>query len=243
MSGVLARRLAPLADALSPLADRFAEAPGAVGGLACRLALSARFEREKAAAVEAFRAGLARLGPGDVALDLGANEGGVTARLAATGARVHAYEPDPVLAEGLRARFAGTPSVTVHAEAVGVRAGTVTLRRHRAYRRNTVKYGRANSIVEEAVATRGGEAIPVPCVSFREALDRVEGPIALVKMDIEGAEVAILEELLGTPALDRIGLLLVETHWRQMPALGKRIMRLHRRIEPRDRDRIHLSWP
>jgi 23S rRNA (adenine-N6)-dimethyltransferase len=55
----------------------------------------------------------ARVGAGDLVLDLGAGRGALTAPLAATGARVVAVEINPGYAESLRRSFAGTPNVSV----------------------------------------------------------------------------------------------------------------------------------
>ena len=51
--------------------------------------------------------------PGDLVLDVGAGSGRLTKALVDAGAEVLAIELDPVLARGLRVRFADTPSVTI----------------------------------------------------------------------------------------------------------------------------------
>jgi 23S rRNA (adenine-N6)-dimethyltransferase len=56
---------------------------------------------------------LARPGPGDLVLDLGAGLGALTGPLAATGARVVAVEINKGYAQRLRDRFASEPNVTV----------------------------------------------------------------------------------------------------------------------------------
>lgn len=71
----------------------------------------------------------AMLQPGDIALDLGANMGVVTAQLAATGARVIAYEPDPFAFGTLQQKFSETPNVTLVNAAVGIGGGVVRLMR------------------------------------------------------------------------------------------------------------------
>ena len=53
------------------------------------------------------------VGSGDLAVDIGAGNGLITAELAGTGARVLAIERDPRLADRLRQRFRGEPSVLV----------------------------------------------------------------------------------------------------------------------------------
>jgi 23S rRNA (adenine-N6)-dimethyltransferase len=64
--------------------------------------------------------GDARLGPGDLVLDVGAGTGALTAPLVATGARVIAIEAHPVRALRLRQRF-GTAVVVVRADAADLR--------------------------------------------------------------------------------------------------------------------------
>lgn len=79
---------------------------------------------------EGFLAGVcAMLRPGDLALDLGANMGVVTAVLAATGADVVAFEPDPLAFATLQDKFADQPNVSLVQAAVGVGSGTVRLMR------------------------------------------------------------------------------------------------------------------
>ena len=64
---------------------------------------------------------------GSLTIDGGANAGAVTAAFAAQGLRVHSFEPDPFARDQLQRRFVGNPLVTIHPEALGVRAGSATL--------------------------------------------------------------------------------------------------------------------
>ena len=63
-------------------------------------------------AIDALVAG-SGAGDGDLAVDIGAGNGLITATLVRRGARVLAIERDPSLAERLRAKFATWPAVTV----------------------------------------------------------------------------------------------------------------------------------
>ena len=52
----------------------------------------------------------------------------------------------------------------------------------------------------------------VDCVDFAAWLDRLNRDEIVLKMDVEGAEYAILERMVETGAIDRVGLLLIEWH-------------------------------
>ncbi len=60
----------------------------------------------------------ARCTPGDLKLDIGANEGGYTYLMLQTPGLVHAFEAIPQLAEQVRARFVNEPRVTVFPQGV-----------------------------------------------------------------------------------------------------------------------------
>jgi 23S rRNA (adenine-N6)-dimethyltransferase len=71
----------------------------------------AHFLRDRA--LVAGLVGASGAGEGDLAVDLGAGHGSITAALAAAGARVIAVERDPHLVRRLSRRFAGDPRVRV----------------------------------------------------------------------------------------------------------------------------------
>src|SRR5690348_12928173 len=73
-------------------------------GFFCYRQLKRRFTSRSAPLFDAW---VARLGPGDIAIDLGAHVGTITERLARTGATVHAFEPDPDAFAILSAQMAG----------------------------------------------------------------------------------------------------------------------------------------
>lgn len=182
-----------------------------------------------------FDARMARLGPGDICLDLGANLGIVTERLAATGAEVHAFEPDPHCVTALQTRFADRPNVHLHPHAVSGKAGEDMLRRTKDFAKSPDRHSQSSSI---AIATPryydDANAVMVRTLAFADVIHGFGRPVALVKMDIEGAEFSILDHILaGHAAGDAplpIGALFVETHERHLPdrvAMTKSVRALH----------------
>ncbi len=75
------------------------------------------------------------------------------------------------------------------------------------------------------------------------ALIATRGDIGVLKLDVEGAELGILETLLARRAFDRIGLTLVETHERLFPALQPRYAALRAAIAAAwPPARVNLDW-
>lgn len=219
-----------------------ARLPGRAGMVATQTLLL--FERRldgSARALADFARDLEALEPGSICIDLGANVGEITQRFVDAGATVHAFEPDPWAFARLRARFGDTPSVVLHNAAVSDADGTTTLYRAADADSNT-QITRASSIV---ACAREGSVVPhtVPCVDFLRFLETLDRDVAIVKMDIEGAEVAVLERLRDAPVSARIGAIYVETHYNLYPEQLPAIARLRRAFAARARPRVDFDWP
>ncbi|WP_167766866.1 FkbM family methyltransferase [Jannaschia formosa] len=222
--------------ALEGLLDAGRSLPGAAGHF-CDRKLRKRWRRRHAGAFDAV---LATMGPDDLAIDLGANVGSVTRRLAATGATVHAFEPDPDTFARLSANLADLPNVRLHQAAAGAEAARLTLHRSPRLDRNPGKYSQSASLVHDLGGSGGVEVEVVDFPAFLAGLDR---DVALVKIDIEGAEWDLLDALRGYPALARIDALFVETHERHdYPRLLPRLKALQSWAEGIDRPYVNLFW-
>jgi FkbM family methyltransferase len=106
---------------------------------------------------------------------------------------IHCYEPNPDLERSLR-QHCEPISVKVHMEAVAAQGGRVTLQRQE----NSL-----HSTVAEAV----GDGLP--CVAFSETIERLGGKVDLLKLDCEGAEWSLFEDV---ESWKRIGFLTMEYH-------------------------------
>ena len=134
------------------------------------------------------------LGRGDVFLDVGANVGffSLTAsRRVGPGGAVHAFEPVPRLARLLRRTvdINSLTNLTVVEAAVGASSGETTMA--------VMKDSAYSHVLEgaEAAASDHGDlqVVPVRTVSLDEYVaEKVNGRPTVMKMDIEGAEVAAL---------------------------------------------------
>lgn len=199
------------------------------------------------AKAEGYLSGVcAMLRPGDLALDCGANMGVVTAVLAATGADVVAFEPDPFAFGHLSDRFADTPNVTLVNAAVGTAAGTVTLKRAGNFDANPTGASVKSTILTGGRQIDDSHGIDVALIDFPAWLaQRIaeRGRIAFIKMDIEGAELDILEALDTAGTFAHIQCLVAETHERKFKDLRPRYRALRQGFSERyDPNRVNLDW-
>jgi FkbM family methyltransferase len=186
------------------------------------------------------------LRPGDVVVDCGANRGDVTALLAASGAVVHAFEPDPYNFAKLEERFAGVAGVHLHAAAVGVSAGTIRLMRAANWEANPELASVKSTVVAGGHNIADGAGIDVVLIdfpAFLRGLVAAHGRIAFVKIDIEGAELELLSAMLEGRLFDHIQLTVAETHERKFKELRPRFAALREAVaDAYLPTRVNLDW-
>lgn len=195
-------------------------------------------------AVADFEARLPAIGAGDICLDLGANVGLFTAEMAKRGCEVHAYEPDPMAFEELVKNVGHLPNVTLHNQAVAATAGTFRLRRSRHFAERPLASTTMSSIVlSNPRRYQEGESVEVTVLAFRDVIAGFGRPVALVKMDIEGAEFDILRQVFADPEAFDIDAIFCETHERESYPEFKEIDRMRRESETLVRPYVNLYWP
>jgi FkbM family methyltransferase len=199
------------------------------------------------ATAEGFLAGVcAMLRPGDLVMDCGANMGLVTAVLAATGADVIAYEPDPFAFTTLQGKFSGLGNVTLINAAVGVGTGTVRLMRADNFASNPTGASVKSTILDGGRRIDADNSVEVPLIDFpslvrAKAAER--GGIAFVKMDIEGAELEILERMDAEGLFAHVRCLVAETHERKFRDLRDRYRAIRESFaEKYPAGRVNLDW-
>lgn len=201
----------------------------------------------RVAHAKGFLSGVAAmLRPGDLAVDCGANVGDVTAVLAKTGATVIGFEPDPWTFAKLSERFADASNVTLINAAVGVGSGTVRLMRASNFDANPTGASVKSTILDGGRQIDAASGVDVPLVDFPGFLaDQLatRHEIAFIKMDIEGAELDILERMDGDGVFDRVRVLVAETHERKFRDLRPRYRNLRETFAAKyDPNRVSLDW-
>jgi FkbM family methyltransferase len=182
--------------------------------------------------------------PGEIIIDAGANVGDVTSKCARTGAMVHAFEPNPVCFEILKKRFSRLPNVCIYNQGVMDRPGSLTLSTPVAHE----QYDDLDTTVAASfVAPRSGNIqmreTEVECIDLASFIRELGRPVTLLKMDIEGAEVSVLNRMIDTGAIDEVELAIVETHERFSKELADATNALRERLSAAGMDqKVRLDW-
>jgi FkbM family methyltransferase len=134
---------------------------------------------------------------GDVAFDIGAHAGNRTRGLAALGCRVIAVEPQPDFARLLRLLFGRSPRIEIVEAAIGAQAGKASLaisERTPTVTTVAAEWRDARSHEPEFDGVHWNRSLVVETTTL-DLLIAQWGMPAFVKIDVEGAEPAVLAGL------------------------------------------------
>lgn len=156
-------------------------------------------------------------GPSDICFDFGANVGEVSQRIAATGCQVIAYEPDPDTFAILSENMKSMENVTCRNAAVSAETGEVSIYRAPDFASDPIEKSVSTSMVRTKNNVDPSSAITVAADGICDIIDQAGSDIFIVKMDIEGAEIEVLQKLFASPQIHKIKYLFVETHVGSIP--------------------------
>lgn len=202
----------------------------------------ARRDRRRRQEVNDFIMAAAALEAGDVAIDCGANVGLYTVKMAAKGARVFAFEPDPAAHAKLLEATHEYPNITVYNAAVTTQPGPVKLYLHKWADQDPVYWSTGSSLLESKNNIRKDRCVEVEGIVLADFIANLEAQVKLLKMDIEGAEVDVLNQLLDRDLHTRIEAAFVEVHDRRIATLRAPTRQLRERLERLQADHFRLDW-
>lgn len=181
------------------------------------------------------------VGPQDVVIDLGAHVGNATIEFAWRARKVYAFEPNPVVFAELQAQTRRYPNVVLANQAVSDTDGTTRLwfekaKRGRFFEGATIMEGKSN--------IGYGRHEDVQTVSIVKVVDAVGGPVAVMKIDIEGAEYRVLDALIASGRIAQVAKIYVEDHCDRIPGLAEaRARTLAAAGAGGWSDRLDFTWP
>ncbi|MCA1733458.1 MAG: FkbM family methyltransferase [Acidobacteria bacterium] len=203
---------------------------------------SKRRDRKRRPEMDAFRQAVERLTAGDIAIDCGANVGIYTTMMARSGATVHAFEPNEAAFLELRKNAADYANVHAHHAAVTSTPGPVKLYLHKWADDDPVHWSTGSSVVAGKKNIREDRSVLVEGVDLADFIRGLGSRVRLLKMDIEGAEVGVLNRLLDENLHEQIDEAYVEVHDRKVPELVEPTRRLKARLDRLGATHFRLDW-
>ncbi len=195
--------------------------------------------KRQSASLAKFQKAVMQLNKNSRCIDLGANVGKISEIFASTGAHVHCYEPDPWSFQQLKSRLSKFPNVELNEAAVGTENGKAQLSRAANFSDNQKDLSLGSSLVRK----QEGPSIEVECRDIRTVIRKINGTVDILKIDIEGAEIPLLNALINDEeALLKIGIVFVETHETFGEELRRETNELRQELERRGLHTINLDW-
>ena len=180
---------------------------------------------------------------GMTCIDLGANVGEYTRIMASGTKQVIAFEPDPWSLAALHANTADLNNVRIENAAAGTSERMVLLYRHAKFEENPTCYSVSSSVIANKRDVIEENTIEVRQINFVSYLEDLDEDIGVLKIDIEGAEVELLEALFNRPdSLKRVHHIFAETHEGRIPGHESRVNALQKRAHRIKKPHINLYW-
>lgn len=79
-------------------------------------------------------------------------------------------------------------------------------------------------------------------IDLLDFLNRLNTPIQILKLDIEGAEILIIEKIISSKVFEKINAIFAETHERKIPQLTDLTRQLRALVARDHATRINLDW-
>jgi len=182
-----------------------------------------------------------KLNKDSMVIDCGANVGNITKRFAATGATVHAFEPDPIAFGILKRRFQSFPNVILHNQGVWDKETDLNFFSHKNQSEEPA-YTVSSSIIINKKNIDKEKKCRIHVIDLCDFIAKLGKKINLIKLDIEGAEIAILKKILEKETYKLFDEMFVETHEKKIPGQTEEIEQIKLLMQKKHVSNIKLNW-
>tara|TARA_B100000989_G_scaffold231451_1_gene178259 strand:+ start:1982 stop:2653 length:672 start_codon:yes stop_codon:yes gene_type:complete len=167
----------------------------------------------------------------DVVIDLGANVGAITEILARTKSKVYAFEPNTKAFYILKKNMSKYDNVILYNSAAGIKNSNIKLYLHKDYNNSEDDLTQASSLNfnKENISQYNYEIVKE--INFSKFLSSLNRKIEIIKIDIEGYEIKLINHLLDNGILNNIGKIYLETHENKNHLLKDDTLKLKDRIK------------
>ena len=185
---------------------------------------------------------LAKIEEGSIVIDCGANVGDITNQFAKKGATVYSFEPDPAAFARLEKRFKDFPNVILHQKAVWIENTQIPFFFHESRSENELELTVSSSIISNKSNVSESNKVMVKAIDLVAFIDNLDAQVALIKIDVEGAEIEILKHILEKETYKKFDLALVETHETKISGHVEEVAKIKAILEEKGVDNVKLNW-
>ena len=185
---------------------------------------------------------LHKLNKDSIVIDCGANIGDITKKFAGTGATVHAFEPDPLAFDLLKKRFEKTPNVILYKKGVWNKETDVILFGHKDQQNHELAYTIGSSIIGNKVNIDPEKKQTIHVIDLSDFIVNLGKKVNVIKLDVEGAETAILRKILTDKTYNLFDKMYVETHETKIPGQSDELKEIKEIIKQQNIQNIKLNW-
>ncbi|WP_170609103.1 FkbM family methyltransferase [Ruegeria arenilitoris] len=131
-------------------------------------------------------------------------------------------------------------TVIIHNHAIGIENGTISFFRASEFLDQPDSSSLASSTLRRPGQRQ--EEIKVEVINFIDFVKSLKQRVSILKMDVEGAEVSVLEQLYEHDLIQNFDYIFCETHELQFPDLLERTWQLRAQAEASTSAAIYLDW-
>lgn len=188
---------------------------------------------------------------GDICIDCGANQGLFTDVIAFQNGICHSFEPNPLLFSLLKRKFSSNPNVFLNFSAVSKENGEIDFILAENINEHFLEYIEGGSISQDIHYAEEQKGRPVHYCKVKQIrlVDYLQDNILnqnqdvyILKLDVEGAEFDIVEDLIESNVFEHCKYIFVETHARHFTDGEERLERIKALILDRNISNIFLDW-
>lgn len=176
-------------------------------------------------------------------VDCGANVGDISELFLKRGATVKAFEPDLLAYKYLQIRFAGADGIEIINKAVAIEDGHAMFYYHKErLNREGIEFTVSSSLLGEKLNVDQMHGVEVETVNLCRYIENLGRIIDVLKMDIEGEEIVLLNKMIEDGTYKKAKLILVETHETKIPGHTEKVALLKKLILDKGIENIRLNW-
>jgi len=174
-----------------------------------------------------------------ICIDCGANTGQETIPWAEKGAEVYAFEPHPECFRILKKKTARYDKVHLYEKGVWHMNSTMNLYLREGAGASGIS--ESSSLLKSKPNVDKDSYVKVEIIDLVEFIRGLGKRVDVLKIDIEGAEVELVQRIIDTETYKEIGMILVETH-EQIEEISEDIQRLRNLVSELGIDNINMEW-